>query len=43
MTSLTTPHASSNPLVSPKINHAAIRVPDFEVAVAFEVIQSITQ
>jgi glyoxylase I family protein len=34
MTALTTPHASS-PLASLKINHAAIRVPDFDIAVAW--------
>lgn len=34
MTTLTPPHASS-PLASLKINHAAIRVPDFDAAVAW--------
>jgi catechol-2,3-dioxygenase len=34
MTALTTPHASS-PLASLKINHVAIRVPDFDIAVAW--------
>ena len=34
MTALTTPHASS-PLASLKINHVAIRVPDFNVAAAW--------
>ena len=34
MTSLSTPPASS-PLASLKINHAAIRVPDFDEAVAW--------
>jgi catechol 2,3-dioxygenase-like lactoylglutathione lyase family enzyme len=34
MTALTTPHASS-PLASLKINHVAIRVPDFDTAIAW--------
>jgi catechol 2,3-dioxygenase-like lactoylglutathione lyase family enzyme len=34
MNTLTTPHSSS-PLASLKINHAAIRVPDFDAAVAW--------
>jgi catechol 2,3-dioxygenase-like lactoylglutathione lyase family enzyme len=34
MNTLTTPRASS-PLASLKINHAAIRVPDFDTAVAW--------
>ena len=34
MTTLSTPPASS-PLASLKINHAAIRVPDFDMAVAW--------
>ena len=34
MNTLSTPHAS-NPLASLKINHAAIRVPDFDTAVAW--------
>jgi catechol 2,3-dioxygenase-like lactoylglutathione lyase family enzyme len=34
MNTLTTPHASS-PLASMKINHAAIRVPDFDAAVVW--------
>jgi catechol 2,3-dioxygenase-like lactoylglutathione lyase family enzyme len=34
MDTLTTPDASS-PLASLKINHAAIRVPDFDTAVAW--------
>lgn len=36
MTSLTAPHVS-NPLASLKINHTAIRVPDFDIAVAWYV------
>jgi len=34
MNTLTTPHVSS-PLASLKINHVAIRVPDFDIAVAW--------
>jgi catechol 2,3-dioxygenase-like lactoylglutathione lyase family enzyme len=34
MNILTTPHVS-NPLTSLKINHTAIRVPDFDTAVAW--------
>jgi catechol 2,3-dioxygenase-like lactoylglutathione lyase family enzyme len=34
MTTMTTPHASS-PFASLKINHSAIRVPDFDTAVAW--------